>query len=172
MKVTLLMAITLDGRIGKTADHYPDWTGSEDKRLFAAITRKAGAVIMGSKTFDTIGAPLPGRMNVVLTRDPGRRSAWDNLIYTDQSPREVLEMLQQRGYDEAILAGGALINSLFAEAHLIDEMIVTISPKIFGYGLSLFSQEISMELELQDVKQIGPYLVCLTYRVLKPQEAS
>lgn len=167
MKVILLMAITLDGKIGKTPDHFPDWTGPEDKRLFVSITRRAGAVIMGSKTYDTIGMPLPGRKNIVLTRDRRRVSQWENLWFTDASPREVLEVLEKEGYREAILAGGALVNSLFAEAGLIDEIIVTISPTIFGYGLSLFTQEIAMDLKLMDVRRLGTDLVCLEYRVIK-----
>ena len=65
MTVTLLMALTLDGKIAKDPDHYPDWTGKEDKKLFAEISKKAGVVIMGSKTFDTFGKPLPNRKNVI-----------------------------------------------------------------------------------------------------------
>lgn len=61
MKVTLLMAMTLDGKIGKSHDHFPDWTGKADKTLFVRLTKKAGVIIMGSKTFDTIGRPLPNR---------------------------------------------------------------------------------------------------------------
>lgn len=167
MKVTLVMALTLDGKIGKTPDHFPDWTGKEDKKLFASISRKAGVVIMGSKTFDTFGIPLPGRKNIVMTRDKNKKSSWNNLIYTDQKPTELLYELENEGYSEAILAGGSLVNSLFAEEGLIDEIIVTISPKIFGYGLSLFSQEISMDLKLESLERIGQDLVCLKYQVIK-----
>jgi len=66
-----------------------------------------------------------------------------------------------------ILAGGALINSLFADENLIDEIIVTISPMVFGYGISLFTEEISMSLELDDCRRIGKNLVYLKYTVLK-----
>jgi dihydrofolate reductase len=167
MKVTLLMAITLDGKIGKSPDHFPDWTGKEDKRLFAELSRKAGAVIMGSKTFDTMGMPLPGRKNVVLTRDKTRKSEWQNLVFSNESPSTLLKGLENEGFSEVILAGGALVNSLFAEENLIDEIIVTISPKIFGYGLSLFGQEISMELKLKELKRLGKNLVYLKYHVIK-----
>ena len=165
MKVTLLMAITLDGKIGKTADHFPDWTGKQDKRLFADMSRKAGVVIMGSRTYDTIGLPLPGRLNVVMTRNPNRVSSHDNLIYTKAPPEEVLADIQARGYGEAILAGGALINSLFARAGKIDDIVVTISPKVFGYGISLFTEEISMDMELLDVDRLDAQRVILKYRV-------
>ncbi len=166
MKVILLMALTIDGKIGKTPDHFPDWTGREDKRLFVELTRKAGAMIMGSKTFDTIGFPLPDRKNVIMTRDKSRVSRWDNLVFTDAQPKSILEELEKEGFSEVILAGGALVNSLFAEENLIDEIIVTISPKIFGYGISLFTPEISMELALTDMKRLGEHLVCLTYKVI------
>jgi len=166
MKVTLLMAMTLDGRIAKSADHFPDWTGKEDKQLFVDMTRRAGVIIMGSKTFATIGKPLPGRKNIILTRDTSRSSNDPDLVFSSRPPENVLANLEADGYREVILAGGALINSLFAEEKLIDEIVVTLSPLIFGRGLSLFTEEISMELELLDVGQLGRDLVCLRYRVL------
>ncbi len=166
MKVTVLMAMTLDGKIGRSPDHFPDWTGAADKKLFVDLSRRAGLVIMGSKTYDTIGRPLPGRKNIVMTRDAARTSEWENLEFTQDAPRDVLAELEAEGYAEVILAGGAMVNSLFAEAGLIDEIIVTISPKIFGYGISLFTEEIAMELALLAVQQIDRDLVCLTYKVL------
>jgi dihydrofolate reductase len=167
MKVTLLMALTLDGKIAKGPDHYPDWTGKEDKKLFAKISKKAGVVLMGSKTFDTFDSPLPKRKNIVLTRNKNRISEWDNLIYTDKKPAEILKELEKEGYSSVILAGGAVINSLFARDKLIDEIIVTVSPKIFGYGISLFTENISMDLELKDAERVGTDLVCLKYKVIK-----
>jgi dihydrofolate reductase len=122
---------------------------------------------MGSKTFDTIGHPLPGRKNIVLTRDKRRKSEWENLTFTDESPKAILKDLEKEGFSEVILAGGALVNSLFAESNLIDEIIVTISPKIFGHGLSLFTPEISMELELKEVERLGEELVYMRYLVIK-----
>ena len=131
---------------------------------------------MGSKTFDTIGKPLPGRKNIILTRNRQRKSQWDNLVFSDQAPGELLKSLEKEGFSEAVLAGGPTINTLFAREKLIDEVIVTVSPLIFGYGTSLFSEEISMELELKDVHQRGKDLIAITYRVKntllsKPEEA-
>ncbi len=155
MKVTLLMAITLDGKIGKDPDHFPDWTGKEDKQLFKKITQKAGVVIMGSKTFDTIGNPLPGRKNIVLTRRSDRVSTWPNLVFTGQDPKKILNGLEQEGFSEAILAGGATINLLFARANLIDDILITIVPRIFGAGISLFPEKIDLPLALEGLKTMG-----------------
>ena len=167
MKVTLLMAITLDGKIGKDPDHFPDWTGKEDKQLFKKITQKAGVVIMGSKTFDTIGKPLPGRKNIVLTRRPDRVSTWPNLVFTGQDPKEILNGLEQEGFSEAILAGGAKINLLFARANLIDDILITIVPRIFGAGISLFPEKIDLPLALEDLKTMGKGMILARYSVIK-----
>ena len=148
MKTILLMAMTLDGKIAKDSEHFPDWTGKEDKKLFSIISKRAGVLIMGSKTFDTIGSPLSGRKNIVLTRDKSRISKLDNLVFTDRNPKDILEELENEGFSEVVLAGGTLINSIFAEKNLIDEIIVTVSPIIFGSGISLFVEDISMKLEL------------------------
>ena len=93
MNVTVLMALTLDGKIAKSPDHYPDWSGKEDKKLFAEISKRAGVIIMGSRTFDTFGNPLPDRKNIVLTRNKKRKSEWENLVYTDNKPAKILKEL-------------------------------------------------------------------------------
>lgn len=167
MKVIVVMAMTVDGKIGKSSDHFPDWTGREDKRFFAALSKKAGVVIMGARTFDTLKIPLSGRKNIIMTRDKRRKSQWANLLFTDESPVEILHGLVNEGYTEAILAGGAQVNSMFARERLIDEIIVTISPKIFGRGLSLFVEEVAMDLSLEACDRLGEDLVSLHYRVLK-----
>jgi dihydrofolate reductase len=167
MKLILLMAQTVDGKIARNSDHFPGWTASADKRFFAARSRAAGVVIMGSKTFDTLGKPLPGRKNVVLSRDPKRRSAPPDLVFTADSPVHVIRRLSDEGYSEAILAGGARINSLFAEQGLIDEIIVTVSPLVFGCGLSLFDAPLELRLSLQEVRQPDADLVLLHYRVVR-----
>jgi dihydrofolate reductase len=167
MKVIMVMALTVDGKIGKSVDHFPDWTGKEDKKLFKDLSMKAGAVIMGSKTFDTIGRPLPGRKNVVLTRNDDRASEWDNLAFTDKHPKQILEDLEREGFSEVVLAGGARVNYLFARENLIDEIIVTFSPTIFGTGISLFSDPISMGLGLEETYRLGEDLIYARYRVIK-----
>lgn len=170
MKVTLLMAITLDGKIAQSSDHFPDWTGKGDKKFFKAQTKAAGCVIMGSKTYDTIGKPLPGRKNVVLTRSPEVRDNDHDLSlleFTNQKPAALLNQLQAEGFTEVILGGGAEINTLFAEDNLIDEILLTISPLVFGAGMSLFNKEVPLALELAELNTIDDNLVCVRYNVLK-----
>jgi dihydrofolate reductase len=161
------MATTLDGKIAKDSNHFPDWTGKADKKLFVEMTKKAGVLIMGAKTFDTIGKPLPNRKNIILTRDKSRTSKFENLIFTSDKPINILSKLKDEGFSEVILAGGAQINTLFAKENLIDELAITIAPQIFGTGLGVFDPEIEMELKLKSMEKIDENTVFVRYEVLK-----
>lgn len=170
MKITLLMAITLDGKIAQSSDHFPDWTGKADKKFFMQQTKAAGCLIMGSTTYDTIGRPLPGRKNMIMTRTPESRvhdHAPSELEFTKATPAEIVEQLSSEGFEQAILGGGAQINTLWAEAHLIDEIWLTISPLVFGEGISLFNKALELKLELKEVTTLDDNLVCVRYKVLK-----
>jgi dihydrofolate reductase len=114
-------------------------------------------------------APLPDRLNVVMSRDKSRQadSRPGALLFTNQPPRKLLDRLTDLGYSEAVLAGGAMINELFAQANLIDEMYITVSPMIFGRGISLFNSEMDMSLTLLEVKRLGAQSVRLHYKVVR-----
>lgn len=165
MKVTLMMAVTADGLIARNHSHFPDWTCSADKRLFKRLTQKAGVVIFGSRTYDTIGNPLPGRLNVIMTRHPERYGPRKNLMLFSQSPGRLLEVLTEKGYQEAILAGGAIINTLFVKPALVSEVLLTISPHFFGQGITLFSEPLDLDLKLLDVEPLEKNTLILRYRV-------
>jgi len=168
MKLTLLMAQTLDGKIAKSRDHFCDWTEKADKKLFVKVTKESGVMIMGRTTFETLPGKLPGRLHVVLSRKAGD---WDekeeNLVFTSLNPAKILEKLESLGFDNPTLAGGTTINSLFAKNNLIDEMIITVSPLTFGKGLGVFSEEISLDLELLKVEPLGENSATFYYKVKK-----
>ncbi|PIE61513.1 MAG: dihydrofolate reductase [Desulfobacterales bacterium] len=165
MDVILLMATTLDGMIARSSDHLVDWTGKGDKQYFVELTRAAGAMIMGSKTYDTIGVPLPGRLNIVMTRNKNRVSNNDNLIYTDQSPANILKELERKQYKQVALIGGATINSLFAKENLITEVHLTLVPKVFGKGLSMFDHELDLDLSLKEHRELEKGHLLMIYNV-------
>jgi dihydrofolate reductase len=66
--ITLAVAVADNGVIGR--DGALPWRLPEDLRRFKAATM-GKPVIMGRKTFDSIGRALPGRLNIVLTRQAG-----------------------------------------------------------------------------------------------------
>ena len=171
MKLTLMMAITADGMIARDNAHFPDWTCSADKKLFKRLTQEAGVVIFGSRTYDTIGKPLPGRLNVVMTRHPERYAPSEGLLFHSDTPKRLLEDLAREGYDEAILAGGGVINTLFIKSRLVDELLLTISPRLFGQGIPLFSEKMDLDLELINVERLEADTLLIRYAVRYPGQS-
>lgn len=166
LKTILVMAVTLDGKIAKSSDHFPDWTSREDKKHFAHISKEAGVVIMGDKTFFTFPSPLKERLNVVFTMEENPKEI-PGVKWVSGEPEKVLKDLEKDGYKSAIIGGGAFINGMFLEKKLVDEIYVTVEPKIFGDGLSLFKGDFDIDLKLQNVEKINDDSVVLKYKVVK-----
>ena len=68
MKLILIAAISDNGIIG--ADGKIPWHISDDLKRFKRLTT-GHPVIMGRKTYESLGKPLPNRRNIILTRQPG-----------------------------------------------------------------------------------------------------
>ncbi len=68
MKLTLIAAVAENGVIGYR--NALPWRVPADLRYFKSATL-GKPILMGRRTWDSIGRPLPGRTNIVLTRDPG-----------------------------------------------------------------------------------------------------
>ena len=168
MKVILMMAMTVDGKIAKDEKHFADWTSKADKKSFVEETKSAGVIVMGRKTYDTIGRPLAGRFNLVMSRNTEEHeNISGELEYTNESPKEILLDLEKRGFESVVLGGGASINSLFLKEGLINELLLTIEPKLFGEGLSLFKGiSVGLDLELLEMKQLADNVLQLRYKVL------
>lgn len=162
----MMMAITADGKIAKSDDHFPDWTSTEDKKLFAKISKEHKAVIFGDKTYFTFPAPLPGRLNVVFTLDENPTATEGVKWVVNGDPVKVLEELERDGYETALLGGGAFINSLFLEKKLIDEIILTYEPLLFGAGLSILSKDTDTKLKLLELKKINDDAFIARYKIL------
>lgn len=162
--VTMMMAITVDGKIAKDKSQLADWTSREDKKLFVEISKAHGAVMMGENTFKTFPSPLPGRLNVVFSENENQPEI-KGVKWVKGEPADVLNELEKMGYKSALLGGGAFLNSLFLEKKLISEIILTVEPKIFGAGLSLFNKDLDADLKLLEVKKLNDNTLMLRYQV-------
>ncbi|KKT13052.1 MAG: Bifunctional deaminase-reductase domain protein [Candidatus Falkowbacteria bacterium GW2011_GWF2_43_32] len=159
------MAITVDGKIAKDKSQLADWTSREDKKFFVEISKQHGVIMMGENTFKTFPAPLPGRLNVVFSRADNPPPI-TGVKWVKGEPADVLAELEKMGHTSALLGGGAALNSLFLEKKLISEIILTVEPKIFGAGLSLFNKDLEANLKLLEVKKLNDNTLMLHYQVL------
>lgn len=99
MLISLIVAMDEAGVIGR--DNALPWRLPEDLKRFRALTM-GKPLLMGRKTFESIGKPLPGRKNLVLTRAPGWRHEGVTTVHTMD---DVLHIA--RGAAELVVIGGA-----------------------------------------------------------------
>lgn len=99
------------------------WYLPEDLKHFKATTL-GKPVIMGRKTFESIGKPLPGRTNIVITRDPNYQAAGVRVAHSlDAAITMGRAQAEISGSDEAVIIGGAQI---YAESlSMIDRLYIT-----------------------------------------------
>lgn len=102
--VSLIVAVAENGVIGR--ENALPWRLPEDLRRFKAITM-GKPILMGRRTYDSIGRPLPGRTNLVLTRDPAWRAEG---VIPVGSIDEALR--RAAGADELVVIGGAEVYRL------------------------------------------------------------
>lgn len=85
------------------------WRLPGDLKFFKAMTL-GKPVVMGRKTFQSIGRPLPGRPNIVVTRDPGFAAAGVHVARDIGTALDLAATLaRETGADEVMVIGGAEI---------------------------------------------------------------
>lgn len=107
MRISLIAAVAANGVIGR--DNGLPWRIPADLRHFKALTL-GKPVVMGRHTFVSIGRPLPGRLNIVLTRGAPIGS-----VTTAASPDQAEAAARAAGADEVMVIGGEQIYRLFLD---------------------------------------------------------
>ena len=103
MLLSLLVAISENNVIGK--DNKLPWHLPEDLKYFKNTTW-AMPIIMGRKTFESIGKPLPGRTNIVITRNKKWKGDGVKIVHDLEQARKTGEDLDVK---EIFVIGGAEI---------------------------------------------------------------
>lgn len=120
-RLTIIVAI--DAQRGIGLNNALPWRLPEDLAFFKRTTT-GHPIIMGRKTFDSIGKPLPNRRNIVITRNPDWRHEGVEAVGSLE------EAARLAGAGEAFVIGGAQI---FAEAlPRVQRLIVTEIEKTFA----------------------------------------
>jgi dihydrofolate reductase len=108
--LVIVVAAAENGIIGR--DNQLLWRLKSDLRRFRDLTW-GKPLIMGRKTYESIGRPLPGRQTIVLTRDPAFRAAGIHVAHSwDEAVRQGQELAKTMPADAVIVAGGAEIYEL------------------------------------------------------------
>lgn len=117
-KINIIVAIAKNRAIGK--DNKLLWHIPNDLRRFKEITT-GHTVIMGRKTYESIGRPLPDRINIIITRNNDYKA--DGCV-TCKSLEEAIEFAKENQENEVFIIGGGEIYS--QAINLADKLYLTL----------------------------------------------
>ena len=105
--------------------------------------------------------------NIVMTKKKIENQWGDKVLFTDLEPKNVLNMLEKKGYGKVIVTGGHLSAS-FMKEKLVDEIWIDVMPRVFTNGVRLFDGKyFDAKLKLLEVKKSAENEVQLRYKVIK-----
>ena len=105
MRINIVVAMSRNGVIGHNGAL--PWRLPADLKRFKSVTM-GHPIVMGRKTHDSIGRPLPDRRNVVITRDPDYKAAGCDVVV---SPEAAMALLNDA--EEVMIIGGGQIYAAF-----------------------------------------------------------
>ncbi|OGU77766.1 MAG: diacylglycerol kinase [Ignavibacteria bacterium RBG_16_34_14] len=120
MKLIIISAVAQNGVIGRSNGDMP-WNVKEEFQHFKNTTL-GFPIIMGRKTFETLGKPLKGRLNIIITRDKERGFEFDD-VKKFNSLNEAIEYCRTLNIEKAFIIGGGEIYR--QGINLADEMIIS-----------------------------------------------
>ena len=103
--ISLIVAVSDNGVIGRDGDL--PWRQSDDLKRFKAVTM-GKPIVMGRKTWASIGRPLPGRQNIVVSRQPGLEFEGAEVVASATAAIEAVP-----DAEEIMIIGGSEIYALF-----------------------------------------------------------
>jgi dihydrofolate reductase len=153
----------MDEKGGIGIENRLPWHLSSDLKRFKQLTL-GHHLIMGRKTYETIGKPLPGRIMIVISHDPQYQAPGCQVA---QSLEAALELARKDGETEAFIAGGG---EIFTQAlPLADRIYLTqvhavVDADVFFPPLSQDNwEEVESIKQQADEKNDYPY----TFRILE-----
>jgi len=183
MRVILVCAISVDGKVAKSVDDGLFWTGREEKKWFAELTRRVGVLVIGRKTYEQMRKVYErlgnakkltaGRLLKVITRSPEKyKSVSGKVEFVGGDLKKMVSKLEDKGFSEVVVGGGPEISRLFLENCLVDEVWLSVVPILWGKGLDLVSKGglLGVQLGLTKAERLGDDGMVLKYQVLKQDQ--
>jgi len=180
MKVVLIDVSSLDGKLTRWTDNnIYKWASVEDFLHFQKVKSENNLLVMGSGTFDKVKdiekaglKPEKERLRIVLTKNPEKYQTFNvpgQLEFSSEKPKELIDRLEKNGYKQMLLVSGGKLATSFFEEELIDEIWLTIEPRIFGKGENLIQEkEFDINLQLLSYEKLNKQgTLMLKYKVTK-----
>ncbi|MFZ9585132.1 MAG: type 3 dihydrofolate reductase [Pseudohongiellaceae bacterium] len=158
MKLALIVAAARNRAIG--LHNKMPWHLPEDLKYFKRVTL-GKPVIMGRNTFESIGRPLPGRPNIVISRNAGYPAQGITLVNSLEAALQAAQQLLPAGVDEVmVIGGGELYTQLLplATALELTEVAATVDGDAFFPSFDAAEwPEVSREAHAADERHAHAY---------------
>ncbi|MCF6271219.1 MAG: dihydrofolate reductase [Melioribacteraceae bacterium] len=152
MKKILISAVSQNNIIGR--NNKIPWNNKEELKYFKETTLNH-AVLMGRKTYDSIGKPLPKRINLIISRDIKTNDKLNNLFYFE-SINEALKYAENLEVEKTFIIGGSEIYS--QSICKVDELLISRMP--FEIAGDKYFPDIKSEIwKLRDVQEFNSFKV-------------
>ena len=171
MKATLFLSLSIDGLIADKdgIPMFPDGAWED----WCSLVNDADNVIAGRSSFeqlknDDMASVLHPTHKIVLSSrdvDLGD-SSWQQA----KSPTEALEILKNKGIEEAIIGGGRAVAHSFMRENLVDHIVIDLQPVAFGVGTPMFGEALDIpRLKLVNSQPLNDDALRLRYEVVRDQ---
>ena len=156
MRTVLIAAQSLDGFIARHDEAGVAWASAADQAWFRQCLPAFDCQVMGRTTYQTVREVILAKRSEAVRRVVMTRSSSDwrddetpgALDFTADSATEIAAMLQQQGRQNCAILGGGHVHDAFLDASLVDELWITVEPRIFGQGTPLVHTRHDLKLSL------------------------
>ena len=153
--ITMIMVMSLDGKISNEYAQIHEWASAEDQAHLKSILKQYDAAIMGRKSY--FCQDFPCEMYVLTHNEQLLHQQDDShVFYVTGDVRTVCKEMAKKGIKKAALLGGSHTNYLFLKNKLVTDIYITIEGKVFGTGQSLvIPRPLDCELVLDSVEKLN-----------------
>lgn len=174
MKIILAMVTSLDGKTTRGYKPPKLWASKEDQLYFKSLISQNNLIVMGKNTFNISRndiKPTKDKLRIVMVRNTEEfkdLEVSNQLEFTSELPIQLVKRLTNLGYKQMLLVSGPKLNTSFFKNKLINELWLTLEPKIFGAGIGLVDQEqLDIRLQLLSCKKLNPQgTLLIKYQVI------
>ena len=166
--IAVYMHVTVNGMIARVDNS--DFSSELARSDFLKTIKKYRVNVIGRNTFNVASKsdyfPV-GDLNIIVTKHKIKlQKTWENVIVTNKNPKDIIKIIESKGYGKAMVAGGKLATSFLKEG-FVNELYLNVEPIVFGGGIPIFADEnFEKKLELLKVKRFSKDEIRLHYKVL------
>jgi dihydrofolate reductase len=165
VKTVLYLTLSANGLITRANETHQ--VPPEILQDFVQRIQRAGNVVVGRRTFELMIAQAAqgavAGVELVVVTGSGMQAGG---VATAASPQEALELLERKGFETALVGGGAELDASFLSHGLVDEICLNVESILSSDGLSLdFDTGHATDLRLIDTRKLSESVVQLRYEV-------